>query len=152
VQIGRKVWAFSSAADPTIVAALIARTGGVVLTEPQPGRVLHDMGRVTASDEFAIWMRDYVAGRWIPVRLLTFAETAGVDAPTRYYGPTVDGLTFSIPHHEENVAHAREMVSTYLHALAASLHRRGVDAQTAAVEAAPLVIELSSDIARRLAA
>jgi hypothetical protein len=129
----------------------VARIGGTVVLEPDPMPVLEGMSTVADVDEFSGWMRDYYAGRLILVRLELFAETRA-DPGVRVAGPIVRGLSFTMPHGDDNVAHAREMVAMYVDELLETLQDRGLRAGSDVLAGAAITIELDAEAAERLVA
>src|SRR3954452_8510 len=133
------------------VMETVARIGGTVVLEPDPMPVLEGMSTVADVDEFSGWMRDYYAGRLILVRLELFAETRA-DPGVRVAGPIVRGLSFTMPHGDDNVAHAREMVAMYVDELLETLQDRGLRAGSDVLAGAAITIELDAEAAERLVA
>ena len=131
--------------------SIVKRVGGTVTAEPYPRLVLDDFARVTDDDEFGDWMHDYRAGRWILVRLGLFADSYGNGGDHRHNGPTVRGLSFALPHGEQNVAHARDMVASYVSGLVEVLRRDGIPTDPEALGLLPIAIELDAAMAARLA-
>jgi hypothetical protein len=131
---------------------VIVRIGGTVQPEPDPEGELANIARVTDDDEFAEWMRDYEAGHWLLVRVELFAEALGPTGVRRYYDDSVHPLSFGVPHNDDNVDHAREVVRSSVDALASMLAGNGIEIDPEALGAMPVAIELGPEVDRRLAA
>jgi hypothetical protein len=108
------------------------------------------MAEVLGAEEFAEWMREYDAGRWLLACVEMFADLVSEDGVTRFCDGGVSPLTLGVPHDEDNVAQAREAVAQYVDHLADSLNGNDVDVDAAELGRLPLVIELDSDIETRL--
>src|SRR4051812_24282144 len=117
---------------------MVVRIGGTVRREPEPERELANIARVTGEEEFAEWMRDFHAGRWLLVRLELFAETLDEAGHARYCDDTVHAMSFGVPHGDDNLEHAREMVRSGVDSLAAMLHGHGIEADRDALAALPI--------------
>jgi hypothetical protein len=131
---------------------VIVRIGGTVQPESEPERELANIARVTTQDEFGEWMRDYHAGNWLLVRVELFAEALGPDGVSRYRDDSVHALSFGVPHTEDNLDHAREVVRSAVDAIAAMLETHGIVVDPEALGALPVAVELGAEVADRLAA
>jgi hypothetical protein len=130
----------------------IVRIGGVVRPEPDPEQQLAHIASVTGEDEFSEWMRDYKAGGWMLVCLELFAEGLGGDGVTRFCDSRVHSLSFVVPHAQENVDHACEVVADHLDTLAGMLNDHDIEANPGDLAQLPVAIELAPEIRKRLAA
>jgi hypothetical protein len=126
---------------------VVTSIGGTVRPEPDPEQELERLAGLTDEPEFAEWMIDYEAGRWLLVRLELFAELGA----TRKYDDAVHALSFGLPHGNDNLEHAREVVVSSVDALAAMLRRHGVTVEPDALAQLPVVVELAPEVEARLA-
>jgi hypothetical protein len=132
--------------------AIVVRIGGIVRLESDPEHELANIARTTTTEELAEWLRDYDAGRWLLVRLELFAEALSDLGVRRYYDDTVHALTFGVPHGDDNIDHAREMVRSGVDSLAAMLAREGLPTDADALGRLPVAVELDAEVEARLAA
>ena len=121
---------------------MVIRVGGIVRPEPAPEQELARIAGNLGDDEFAEWMRDYEAGRWVLVCLEMFADVSKAEEVVRVTDGGVRSLYFGIPHGDDNLAHAREAVGEYLDELAVGLRRQGVETTPKDLGALPILIEV----------
>ena len=129
---------------------MVIRIGGIVRPEPAPERELSRIARDLGEAEFAEWLRDYEAGRWVLVCLEMFADVLSPHGVERFSNGGVHSLYFGVPHGDDNLAHAREAVAEYLDGLVAALARKGIEVAQDDLASLPIVIELDPAIEARL--
>jgi hypothetical protein len=132
------------------VSAMVLRIGGLARLEPDCDRHLERIRRTSTPEEFAEWMAGYRRGDWVLVRLDVFADVATQDGVMRCDGECVQGLSFGVPHGQDNLDHAAEMVLTDLDALARILDAHGVRTGADALADLDVSVELDSALERRL--
>jgi hypothetical protein len=132
---------------------VVARIGGIVRPEPEPAEGLAQIAGDLDEDEFAEWMSDYRAGRWLLVCVEMFADVISDDGVTRRCDGDVRSLYFGVPHSDSNVAHAREALTQYMDSLAELLNdEEDVDVTPEELERLPISIELASELEMQLEA
>lgn len=131
---------------------MVIRIGGIVRPEPAPEEELSRIAEDLGEAEFAEWLRDYDAGRWLLVCLEPFADVLAPRGVVRISDGGVHSLYFGIPHGDDNYAHAREAVGEYLDELVAALERNGVDVTAKELDALPIVIEVDPELDSALGA
>jgi|tagenome__1003787_1003787.scaffolds.fasta_scaffold20785306_2 hypothetical protein len=130
----------------------IFRIGGTAWPEPRPERELSNLMRIASEEELSDWMRDYEAGKWFFVRIELFADVLTADGVARYCGHSVPALSFIMPHGEDNIDHASEIVRSSVEAIAATLQVNGVAAAPDDLASMPIVIEVCPELERLFAA
>lgn len=128
----------------------VARIGGIVRPEPDPETQLSRLADDLGDDEFAEWMDDYRAGRWLLACVQMFADVLTDDGVSRVYDGGVRPLTLGVPHDESNLAQAREAVAQYVDELASSLNDDDVDTDAEELEQLPIHIELDPALRAQL--
>jgi hypothetical protein len=131
---------------------VVVRVGGIVRPDPDPEEGLARVARDLDEEEFAEWMSDYRSGRWMLVCLELFADVLSDEGVARRCDGGVRSLYFGVPHGEDNVVHAREILAQYLDCLAGALRDDGVDVTPGELERLPVVVELGAEIETRLSA
>jgi hypothetical protein len=126
---------------------VVVRIGGIVRPEPEPSKGLSRIARDLDEEEFAEWMSDYRAGRWLLVCLEMFADVISDEGVTRRCDGGVRSLYFGVPHSDDNVAHAREALVQYVDSLAEELNDEDdVEVTPEDLGRLPILIELDSEL------
>jgi hypothetical protein len=130
---------------------VVVRIGGIVRPEPEPAAGLSRIAGDLDEHEFAEWMTDYRAGRWLLVCLEMFADVLSEDGVTRRCDGGVRSLYFGVPHSDTNLAHAREAITQYVDSLAETLNDDDeVDVTPEELGRLPMLIELAPEIETHL--
>jgi hypothetical protein len=129
---------------------VVVRIGGIVRPEPDPAEGLARIAGDLDESEFAEWMGDYRAGRWLLVCLEMFADVVSEEGVTRRCDGGVRSLYFGMPHGDHNVAHAREALAQYVDSLAETLNDDDLDVTPEELERLPMLIELDAEVETHL--
>jgi len=108
------------------------------------------MGALTGPEEAAEWAREHDAGRLVIVALDVFADVSDDGHVRRIRGPTVPALSFVVPHGDDNLDHARDMVRLTVEALAETLAAAGLRVVVTDLLRRPVGIELAPELERLL--
>ena len=108
------------------MAAQLEQIGGRARPALDERAQFERMLSLTDATEGAEWRRDHDAGRLVVVALEVFAVVTVDRRGTRVEGPTIEALTFYVPHCEENLIHVREVVRSSGEPLAEALAAAGV--------------------------
>jgi hypothetical protein len=129
----------------------VDRIGGLARLSPDPQAELAHMRELTNGDEFAEWLAAYESGGLVIVALDLFADVRADRGRTRIFDDSVHALSFMLPHGEDNLEHAREVVRSGVEALSAALGHAGLAASAESLLAAPVEVEMDGDLTARLA-
>jgi hypothetical protein len=136
----------------------VVQAGAVARLDPNPAEELSaweadlELGRIDDPSETRRRLAAYERGEQLIVRLELFAEVDATTRSGRFDGIDVRGLWFEAGADAANRAHAREMIANHLGEFHRALvEQHGLELSYDDLVAAPVVLELDPELARRSA-
>lgn len=132
------------------MAAQLEHIGGRARPASDGRAQLEWMLSLTDAAEGAEWRRDHETGRLVIVALDLFAQVTADGGVARIEGPTIEALSFVVPHCEENLVHVREVIQSSVVPLADALAAAGVRIAADELLGHPVVAELAPELEQLL--